>query len=222
VVTGAQNSYHTQQSELPKLPEPLRDTPQSITVVPRELMDDQHTTTLRDALRNVAGISIAAGEGSSQGDNLTIRGFTARSDIFMDGMRDFGSYYRDPFNLERVEVLEGPSGILFGRGSTGGVVEQDSKTPQLRGFIDGSVSLGTDLTRRGTLDMNEPLLEISTNAAFRLDMMGTDAQVAQRDVVENRRFGVAPTAAFGLGTPTRLTAGYFHQSEVDIPQWTEL
>src|SRR5580698_6283332 len=148
-------------------------TAQSITVVPRELMDDQHTTTLRDALRNVAGISIAAGEGSSQGDNFTIRGFTARNDIFLDGMRDFGSYYRDPFNLEQVEVLEGPSGILFGRGSTGGVVEQDSKTPELRGFINGGVSFGTDLTRRGTLDLNEPLPEISTNAAFRLDIMGT-------------------------------------------------
>src|SRR5580698_1009124 len=173
VVTGRQDSYNTQQSALPKLPEPLRDTAQSITVVPRELMDDQHTTTLRDALRNVAGISIAAGEGSSQGDNLTIRGFTARNDIFLDGMRDFGSYYRDPFNLEQVEVLEGPSGILFGRGSTGGVVEQDSKTPELRGFINGGVSFGTDLTRRGTLDLNEPLPEISTNAAFRLDIMGT-------------------------------------------------
>jgi catecholate siderophore receptor len=74
VVTGTQDSYNAQQSDLPKLPEPLRDTPQSITVVPRELMDDQQSTTLRDALRNVAGISIAAGEGSSQGDNLTIRG----------------------------------------------------------------------------------------------------------------------------------------------------
>ncbi len=219
VVTGTQDSYKTQHSALPKLPEPLRDTPQSITVVPRELMDDQHTTTLRDALRNVAGISIAAGEGSSQGDNLTIRGFSARSDIFLDGMRDFGSYYRDPFNLERVEVLEGPSGILFGRGSTGGVVEQDPKTPQLREFVNGSVSFGTDLTKRGTLDLNEPLPEIGTNTALRLDVMGTDAQVAQRDVAENRRFGFAPTLAFGLGTPTRLTVSYFHQSEADTPDY---
>jgi catecholate siderophore receptor len=219
VVTGSQKTYNAQQSALPKLPEPLLDTPQSITVVTRQLMDDQHTTTLRDALRNVAGISIAAGEGSSQGDNLTIRGFTARNDIFLDGMRDFGSYYRDPFNLEQVEVLEGPSGILFGRGSTGGVVEQDSKTPQLRAFVNGSVSFGTDLTRRGTLDINEPLVELNPNAAFRLDMMGTDANVAQRDVAENRRLGVAPTVAFGLGTPTRLTVAYLHESEADTPDY---
>ncbi len=89
---------------------PILDTPQSVSVVPQQIMSEQNTTTLRDALRNVAGISLAAGEGSSQGDNLTIRGFTARNDIFLDGMRDFGSYYRDTFNQEEVQVLEGPVG----------------------------------------------------------------------------------------------------------------
>src|ERR1700722_13778981 len=156
VVTGTQDSYKTQHSALPKLPEPLRDTPQSITVVPRELMDDQHTTTLRDALRNVAGISIAAGEGGSQGDNLTIRGFSARSDIFLDGMRDFGSYYRDPFNLQQVEVLQGPSSITFGRGSTGGVVNQVSKTPNMTQSFSGTATFGTDRTKRGTFDFDQP------------------------------------------------------------------
>jgi catecholate siderophore receptor len=99
---------------------PLLDTPQSVSVVPQQIMAEQNTTTLRDALRNVAGISLAAGEGSSQGDNLTIRGFTARNDIFLDGMRDFGSYYRDTFNQEALQVLEGPSAVTFGRGTTGG------------------------------------------------------------------------------------------------------
>ena len=79
----------------------------------------------------MAGISLAAGEGSSQGDNLTIRGFTARNDMFIDGMRDFGSYYRDPFNHEEVQVLQGPSAMTFGRGSTGGVVNHVSKSPQM-------------------------------------------------------------------------------------------
>ncbi len=86
-------------------------------------------TTLRDTLRNVPGISLAAGEAGAQGDNLTIRGFTARNDIFLDGIRDFGSYYRDSFNYEQVDVLEGPAGVQFGRGSTGGVVNQESKVP---------------------------------------------------------------------------------------------
>ena len=105
-------------------------------------------TTLRDALRNVAGISLAAGEGGAQGDNLTIRGFTARNDLFIDGMRDFGSYYRDPFNMQEVEVLQGPSSVTFGRGSTGGVVNQASKTPGPCRIRFGQLSIvGTDLTR---------------------------------------------------------------------------
>ena len=79
---------------------------------------------MKDSLKNVAGISATAGEGSSQGDNLTIRGFSARNDFFIDGIRDFGSYYRDPFNLENIEVIQGPSSIAFGRGSAGGVIEQ--------------------------------------------------------------------------------------------------
>ncbi len=82
-----------------KFSEPLRDTPQTINVVSQQTMQEQETTTLRDALRNVAGISIAAGEGGAQGDSLTIRGFSARNDLYVDGMRDFGSYYRDPFYL---------------------------------------------------------------------------------------------------------------------------
>ncbi len=103
--------------------------PQSITVVPQYVMQDQGVSTLRDTLRNVPGISLAAGEAGAQGDNLTIRGFTARNDIFLDGIRDFGSYYRDSFNYEQVEALEGPAGIQFGRGSTGGVINQESKIP---------------------------------------------------------------------------------------------
>ncbi len=115
-----------------KFTEPLIETPQSITVVPQFVMQDQGLSTLRDSLRNVPGISLAAGEAGAQGDNLTIRGFTARNDIFLDGIRDFGSYYRDSFNYEQVEVLEGPAGIQFGRGSTGGVINQESKVPESR------------------------------------------------------------------------------------------
>ena len=93
----------------PKFAQDPLDTPQTITAVPNAVMQQQGVTTLRDALRNVAGISLAAGEGGAQGDNLTIRGFTARNDLFIDGMRDFGSYYRDPFNTQEVEVLQGPA-----------------------------------------------------------------------------------------------------------------
>ncbi len=203
-------------TSMPKYTAPLRDTPQTISVVPQEVLAEQGVTTLRDALRNVAGISLAAGEGGAQGDNLTIRGFSARNDLFIDGMRDFGSYYRDPFNLEEVEVLQGPSSVTFGRGSTGGVVNQASKTPVLSQSISGDISAGTDLTRRLTLDVNE---QIGKTSAFRLNLMGDENNIAGRDIAENRRFGIAPSLAFGLGTATRWTFSYLHQTADDIPDY---
>ena len=136
VVVGVQSKDTVSVTEsiadsiaMTKFTEPLLTTAQSITVIPQFVLQDEGVTTLRDTLRNVPGISLAAGEAGAQGDNLTIRGFTARNDIFLDGIRDFGSYYRDTFNYEQVEALEGPAGIQFGRGSTGGVVNQESKVP---------------------------------------------------------------------------------------------
>ena len=191
---------------LSKYTQPILDTPQTINTVSQQVMKEQGTTTLRDALRNVAGISLAAGEGGSQGDNLTIRGFTARNDIFLDGMRDFGSYYRDPFNLESVAVLQGPSSVVFGRGSTGGVVSQTTKTPRLEGFTSGSVNFGTDLTKRVTIDTDQPLPALGEHhTAFRLNAMGNDSSVADRNVTVGRRYGIAPSLEFGINTSTRLT-----------------
>ncbi len=157
IVNGQAES---QALPLPKFTQPLIDTPQSVDIVSQQTMNEQGDTTLRDALRNVAGISLAAGEGSSQGDNLTLRGFTARNDLFLDGMRDFGSYYRDPFDLLEIDVLEGPSSVIFGRGSTGGVINQESKTPQARSFASGDLTFGTDSTQRLTADVNEPLPDL--------------------------------------------------------------
>jgi len=211
--------YKIDQPGIKKLTEPLLDTPQTVDTVSRKVLDDQGTTNFRDALRNVPGIAIAAGEGASQGDNLTIRGFTARNDIFLDGMRDFGSYYRDPFYLEDIQVLKGPAGIIFGRGSTGGVVEQDSKLPRLDPFIAGTLSFGSDLTRRLTVDVDQPLPQLGEGAAMRINLMANDNHVAARDNARNSRFGIAPSLALGLGTPTRAYFTYLHQQEYDVPDY---
>jgi catecholate siderophore receptor len=202
-----------------KFTEPLLDTPQTVAVVPKFVLEDQQNRTLQDAVRNVPGISIAAGESGAQGDNLTIRGFTARNDIFLDGIRDFGSYYRDSFNYEQVEVLEGPAGVQFGRGSTGGVINQESKIPTADQFIKIDTQFGTDMTRRITADINEPLLDVAAGAAFRLNAMGTDGGVAGRPYAENRRFGIAPSLSLGLNAPTRLTLSYLHFTESDTPDY---
>jgi catecholate siderophore receptor len=209
----------TPQLSLDRYPVPLLDTPQSITTISQAIMHEEGATTLRDTLRNAPGISLAAGEGGSQGDNLTLRGFTARNDIFLDGMRDFGSYYRDSFNYQEVEVLEGPSSVTFGRGSTGGVINQESKSPVDHRFVLVEGDFGTDITRRFTADINQPLERLGHGAAVRLNLMGNASNVAERDVTENRRFGLAPSFALGLGTANRLTTGYFHFQEDDIPDY---
>ncbi|MGA8938430.1 MAG: TonB-dependent receptor [Acidobacteriaceae bacterium] len=202
-----------------KFTEPVLDTPQTVVEIPKFVLQDEQSHTLLDAVRNVPGISIAAGESGAQGDNLTIRGFTARNDIYLDGIRDFGSYYRDGFNDEQVEVLEGPAGVQFGRGSTGGVINQESKMPAVDKFTRVETQFGTDLTRRVTADINEPLPDLANGAAFRLNMMADEGGVAGRPYDEVRRFGVAPSITFGMNSASRLTVSYFHLTEDDTPDY---
>jgi len=209
----------TNSVSLTKFTEPLLTTAQSITVIPQFVVKDEAVTTLRDTLRNVPGISLAAGEAGAQGDNLTIRGFTARNDIFLDGIRDFGSYYRDTFNYEQVEALEGPAGIQFGRGSTGGVVNQESKVPTVQQFAHVEAMFGTDKTRRITADLNSNELNAAGGTAFRLNLMGQESGVAGRDFAEIRRWGVAPSVSIGLNTKTRATLNYVHLQENDTPDY---
>ncbi|MFN4282190.1 MAG: TonB-dependent receptor [Alphaproteobacteria bacterium] len=209
--------YKTDTVSSPKITTPLKDTPQTINVVPRQLIEDQGVTTLRDVLRNVPGISMQAGEGGvPQGDSLTLRGFAARTDMFMDGIRDFGTYYRDPFNYESVEVSKGPNSTYGGRGSTGGQINQVSKKPLAGFFAEGTATVGTDETLRGTIDINTPIDAIP-NAAFRLNLMGHQSDVAGRDLVEKERWGIAPSITFGMNTETQLTLSYFHLTQDEMP-----
>src|ERR1700729_3074262 len=140
-VTGSVigNHYDVDSASIgAKVPAALRDIPQSVVVVNRDLLDAQVATSFQDALRNVPGITIGGAEGGQIGNNINLRGFTARTDIYMDGFRDPGQYYRDIFDLSAIEVLKGPSSMMFGRGSTGGVINQVSKVPELKAF--GTVS----------------------------------------------------------------------------------
>ena len=203
----------------PKYTEPLRDIPQSITVVPSSVMQAQGATTLRDVLRNVTGISIQAGEGGvPAGDNLSIRGFSARTDFFIDGVRDSGGYARDPFNVEQVEVIKGPSSSYAGRGSTGGSINLATKAPNLAAAQTASLGAGSSSYKRGTLDVNQPIGGLD-GAAFRFNAMWTDADTPGRDAVTSERWGVAPSIAFGLNTATRVTASYSHLAQDNVPDY---
>ncbi|HEU0184825.1 MAG TPA: TonB-dependent siderophore receptor [Blastocatellia bacterium] len=201
----------------PKYTEPLRDTPQTITIIPKTVIEEQGATTLRDVLRNVPGLTMTAGEGGTPaGDNLTLRGFSARNDIFIDGARDLGSQSRDPFNLEQVEVVKGPGSSFTGRGSAGGSINLVSKAPNINRFFAGTISGGSDATKRFTGDVNLP---INDRMAFRLNLLAHDSGVAGRDVVENQRWGVAPSLMYGLGSRTRLTFSYFYLEQDNISDY---
>jgi catecholate siderophore receptor len=216
-VRSQRNQLKIEEPSLYKLPDPIKDTPQSITVIPGQVLDERAMFTLRDALRTVPGISLAAGEGGGrQGDNLTLRGFPAGNDIYIDGVRDLGQYSRDTFNLESVEVLKGPSSVLFGRGSTAGIINQVSKSPNLTPFYEISGTVGSGPQGRTTLDFNQPLGDA---AALRLNMMGFKGDTPGRDLVTSERWGVAPSFGIGLNGPTRLIVSYFYQGDDSLPDY---
>lgn len=205
-------------SELPLLTQPVIDTPQTVATIPEEVIQLQVDTDLRDVLRNDPSISSHADEDNAQGTNVTIRGFSARYDMYLDGQLDVGPYYRDPFYLESVEVLTGPSSVLFGRGSTGGAIEQVSKKPQMGDFADGMASVGTDGLKRITGDGNV-LLSEEQGAAFRVAGMAQDSGIAGRDVVGTKRVGIAPSLAYGINTATQFTLSDLYQQQWDKPDY---
>jgi catecholate siderophore receptor len=213
-VRGQRREYRIMEPSLFKFPDLIKDTPQSISVIPQELMREQAVFSLREALRNVTGLSLNAGEGGIQGDNLTLRGYSARNDIYLDGVRDWGSYARDVFNLQSIEVLKGPSSVMFGRGSTGGLINQVSKTPERSQFYDVSATIGAPLQGRVTMDLNQPF---SNQMAARFNAMYYQGEVAGRNEVEFQRYGLAPSFSIGLTGPTKLALSYFLQKENNIP-----
>jgi len=200
------------QSGLSRFPVSLANTPQTVNVVSQQLMQDQRVTSVQEALRNVPGITFTAGEGGIQGDNVTIRGYTARNDFYRDGIRDPGWYARDAFSFDRVEVYKGPSSFLFGRGSTGGVINIVSKTPQNRDF---AVMEGTGTSATGgrvMVDVNKTFEQY----AARIAAVGYDTDTAGRDFAHIRRYGVAPSISYQIAPDTKNTLGYVYQKDDNI------
>ena len=197
----------------------LLDTAQTVNVIPQSLIEERAATTLRDVLRNVSGISMQAGEGGTPaGDQLSIRGYSARTDIFVDNVRDFGGYTRDPFNLEQVEVVKGPSSDYSGRGSTGGSINLVSKSPGLEDSVVSNLALGSDAFTRLSLDVNHNV-EALDDAAVRLNLLYHEQDVPGRDQVHNQRFGVAPSIALGQNSDTSVILSLFHLQQDNVPDY---
>lgn len=208
-------AYQPGITSIGKVPQLTRDVPQSVTIVPEALIRDRNADTFREALRNVPGLTFNAGEGGRIGDNITLRGFSVVGDLYLDGLRDIAQYNRETFNLERIEVLRGSSSMLYGRGSTGGIVNQVSKEPGLIDQGSLAVTLGTDDYKRATLDVNR---RIGENAAVRVNAMKTDAGSFREGVSTNRR-GVAPSIRLGIGMPDEFALAYYHLQYDDVPDY---
>ncbi|MDM0113182.1 catecholate siderophore receptor Fiu [Variovorax sp. J22R133] len=213
--------YKTDTSANPKFTAPLVDTPKTIQVVPEQVMREQGATTLTEALRNSPGVSafyLGENGNTSTGDAVYMRGFDASGSIFVDGIRDVGSISRDVFNLESVEVVKGPSSTDVGRTSPGGYINLISKKPLLEDAFSGSVGFGSGSFKRGTLDWNKVVSGADgSGTAFRINAMVEDSGVASRDNIENDRWAIAPSIAFGLNTPTRVYLDYLHAKQSNVP-----
>ncbi len=208
-------AYQPGITSIGKVPQLTRDIPQSVTIVPGELIHDRNADTFREALRNVPGLTFNAGEGGRIGDNLTLRGYSVVGDLYLDGIRDIAQYNRETFNLERIEVLRGSSSMLYGRGSTGGLVNQVSKLPGLvdRGTL--AVTVGSFDYARATLDVNR---RVGEDAAIRVNAMKTKAG-SFREGVETDRRGVAPSVRLGIGMPDEFAFSYYHLEYDDVPDY---
>ncbi len=210
-----QNGYAGNFTSVGKGSQQQRDIPQSTTVITQEVLKDTGATSLKDALRTVSAITFNAGEGGRTGDILALRGFSATTDLFLDGVRDAGQYNRDTFNIERVDVLRGASSMLFGRGSTGGVINQVSKRAHLENERTVGLTVGTSDFYRVEADINQKLDDTS---ALRVNVMGQDAE-SFRSGATSDRWGVAPTVRFGINTPTEVELSYFYMKEKNVPDY---
>jgi catecholate siderophore receptor len=208
--------FSKNEVSLNKLSADLRDVPQSVTVLSKALLQSQGATSLSDALRNVPGVTLGGAEGGQIGNNINLNGFTARTDIYLDGFRDRGQYYRDTFALDAVEVLMGPSSMLFGRGSTGGVINQVSKLPQLKQVTEVDASATTTGMVRTTVDVDRA---VDATSALRIAGMAQTGRPSTRDEMKNTDFGLAPSLKLGIGTPTEITLSTLLQKNHDMPDY---
>ncbi|WP_443748419.1 catecholate siderophore receptor Fiu [Asticcacaulis solisilvae] len=202
-VTGHHERYKSDTVSSPKKTEALVDTPQTVSVISKELLSDQNAVTLTDALRNTPGITMQLGENgsTSAGDTFQLRGFSAQSSIYLDGIRDLGAVSRDVFNVEQVEVAKGPAGAEGGRGSSAGYINLVSKRPYLETRNHATVSGYSDGGLRASVDSN---VRLGKTSGFRLNIMDQDVDVPGRDYVKNSGYGVAPAYGLGIGTDTRF------------------
>lgn len=201
-----------------KFPEKLVDTPRSVTVLSKELLEDKGATSLKQAILSTAGVTLGTGEGGNAfGDRFFIRGFDARNDIFIDGMRDAGVSVRENFFTEQVEILRGPASSFAGRGTAGGAINIVTKQAATeKSFYNMETTFGTDMTKRVTLDVNQV---VDPTFAIRAVGLFQDANVAGRDRVIDNRDGAFLATTWKPTDSIKVTSNYIHTELTGIPDF---
>lgn len=207
------DALQTKKTTIGKGTQDIRDIPQSINVVTERLLDEKRIDNLNDALRLTAGVTFSAAENGSMQD-IFIRGFSVAQvgDLLIDGMKDPSLYERETFNLDRIEVMRGSASMIFGRGSTGGVVNQVNKKPLAVNQNDVDFTIGTDGYRRTTGDFN---IVTGEDAALRLNVMATGTNGRG---MEGDKYGIAPAYTWGMGTRNEFTVGYYYLDYDNTPK----
>lgn len=197
------NGYQTMRSRTAmKTDTPLIDVPSSINVVPSEVIQDQGVRSLGDTLRYVPGTGVAQGEGNR--DNPILRGNSTNSDLFVDGIRDDVEYYRDLYNIDRVEVIKGANAMIFGRGGSGGVVNRVTKQPDVVPTRQLSLQTGSWDQRRATADYGQA---VSNTVNIRVNGLYENSE-SYRDYFHLERYGLNPVIGIQATDQTKLTLSY--------------
>lgn len=209
-------TYKVDKSSSSKVVQDLVDTPQTIQVITKKVMEEQKATTLQEALRNTPGVTLLLGEqgNTNTKNNISMRGFDVNSSIYKDGVKDLSAATKDMFNTEAVEITKGTVGADTGANVPAGYINQVTKTATNKDAGEVTGSYGTSNNSRLTADLNKALSETS---GVRLNVMKQDGEVAGRDDVELDRVGIAASVAFGIGTQTRSSFGYERYEQDDVP-----
>lgn len=215
---NANAPYKVEKSADGKFTEPLRDTPKTVTAIPKEVIEAMGATSFREVVRSTPGVTLGTGEGGNAfGDRIFIRGFEARNDVYIDGLRDPGVTSREIFAVEQIEIVKGPSSSYGGRGTTGGLVSLQSKRP---GFLDDYVvaegGVGTENYWRGTIDAN---FRLSDSVAVRVNGLYHSADTPGRDYVETERYGGTVALTAHLTDTLTLGADYYYYRMDGIPDY---
>lgn len=209
--------YKADRFSSSKFSEPIADTPRSVTVLTQQVLQDKNATSLRDIGRTTAGVTLGSGEGGNAfGDRFFIRGFDARNDIFVDGIRDPGVSIRENFFTEEVEILRGPASTYAGRGTTGGAINIVTKQAEDDDFYKAESTLGSDETRRLTIDVNKAITPVLD---MRLDGLIQGASVAGRDFTTDNRNGLAGALTFRPLSNLTIKADYSHTYLWGLPDF---